>query len=1060
MKKLLLLSLCFLFYSMQIFAQNRTIRGTVTDKEDGGPLPGVTVKVKGGALAVVTGADGKYSISVPSSATTLVFTFIGYAPLEKPIAGAVVNATLSLASKDLGEVVVTGSLGRKFSEKSEGYAATHIESKDAELTGETNLLNGLTGKVAGLQINTTGSGVDPGVRFVLRGNRSINGNNQALVVVDGVPIPAADVAALDPSTFASYDVLNGGNAGALYGAEGSNGVIVITTVKGTADNTPTVVYQNTLQAAQAYLFPKYQQQFGMYGGETAPYLNPITGATLYVPYENQQYGPAFDGSTVPLGAPAGSASGPQLKVLYAAQSVDPRKNFFNVGYTEQNNISVNSGDAANYFYLSAQNVIIKGIVPNDANQKNSFTVRGGKTYGKFQAQYGLTYTNSQLSQAGNSYNNQSVMYSLDQFPANLDVKQFSDPTSTFANPSDFYDAYATNPYWTVQNSRVLTTRNNILANLTLTYNVTKWLDATYKLSDNFGYYDQRQTHAEVDFTAYAASDPLSAGNIPSGYKTTLNIPGTVSDYQAQGDGNNGYSRLQQDAYLNFHHTFFTDFKANLLLGTSESHQYQKYVSNGATALLVNGLYNVGITAGIPSAAEASYTYNQISFFGDFSLGYKDYAFIEATLRNDHTSLLAADHRQYYFPGISGSYVFTDAIDALKGNKILSYGKLRAAYSQTGQVSVGAYSINNTYNIGTGFPYGALGGLTQSTTNYTDLVPERVTEIEFGTELGFFNNLIHGSLTYYKQNSKNQTLAVGTSGSTGYTSVITNVGELQSSGLEYALTVTPLTKAKNKVGLEFGANLANYESQVISLLPSIPQFNISGGNGNEYAIVGQPYPVIKGTDFNRDAQGRVIVSAVTGYPSLNSTPQILGRTTPEYVLGLTMNVKYKFMTLNVVADYRTGFVVDNGNASSLIFGGVSAYTTQAGRQRFVYPNSVTLDANGHSVPNTNIEVQDGNYGFWQNSAFNSATTPLISSATEWKLREVSLDFNLTQFIKKTKYIKGLNLTFTGRNLLTWLPKSNYWGDPELSADTSNATGFVTNAQVPSQRLMGGDLRITF
>jgi len=1060
MKKLLLLSLCFLFYSMQIFAQNRTIRGTVTDKEDGGPLPGVTVKVKGGTLAVVTGADGKYSITVPAAATTLVFTFIGYAPLEKPIAGAVVNATLSLSSRDLGEVVVTGSLGRKFSEKSEGYAATHIDAKDVTATNETNLLNGLTGKVAGLEINTTGSGVDPGVRYVLRGNRSINGNNQALIVVDGVPIPGADESSIDPNTIASIDVLNGGNAGALYGAEGSNGVIVITTIKGTADNQPTVVYSNSLQAAQAYLFPKYQQQFGMYGGETAPYVNAITGASLYVPYENQQYGPQFDGSTVPLGAPAGSAAGPQKTVLYSAQSVDPRKNFFNLGYTEQNNISVASGDGANYFYLSAQNVITKGIVPNDANQKNSFTLRAGKTYGKFEAQYSITYTNSQISQAGNGYNGQSVMYSLDQFPANLDVKQFSDPTSTFANPSDFYDSYAINPYWIVQNSRVNTTRNNILANLTLTYNVTKWLDATYKLSDNFGYFDQRQTRAEVDFTAYAASDPLSSGNIPSGYKSTLNIPGTVADFEGQGDGNNGFSRLQQDAYLNFHHTFLTDFKTSLLLGTSEFHQYQKEVSNGASALLVNGLYNLAITAGIPSAAESSATYNEISFFSDLQINYKDYAFIDATIRNDHSSLLAANARSYYFPGISGSYVFTDAFDALKGNKIISYGKLRAAYSETGQVSSGVYTIYDTFGIAGGFPYGSLGGLTQSTQNYTSLVPESVKEIEFGTELGFFNNLIHGTFSYYKQNSSHQTLGIGTSASTGYTSVLTNVGELQSSGFEYALTVSPLTKAKNKVGVDIGANLSDYESNVVSLLPSIPQLNISGGGGNEYAIVGQPYPVIKGTDFNRDAQGRVIVSAVTGYPSLNPTPQILGRTTPEYVLGLTLNVKYKFMSLYVVADYRTGFVVDNANASSLIFGGVSSYTTQAGRQRFVYPNSVTQDANGNSIPNTNIEVQDGNYGFWQNSAFNSATTPLISSATEWKLREVSLDFNLTQFIKKTKYIKGLDLTFTGRNLLTWLPKSNYWGDPELSADASNATGYVTNSQVPSQRLMGGALKITF
>jgi TonB-linked SusC/RagA family outer membrane protein len=1045
---------------MQIFAQNRTVTGTVTAKDDGGPIPGVGVKVVGTSIGTVTGADGKFAITVPASAKTLQFSFVGYATLDRPISGTVVNAALEVSSKQLGEVVVSSTLGRKVSEKSQGYAATHLTAAETNLTAETNVLNGLTAKVAGLQVSTTGSGVDPGIRITLRGDRSINGNNQALIVVDGMPIPSADISSIDPNTIESTDVLNGGSAGALYGSEASNGVILITTKKGSGSGKTTATYENSFQAQQAYLFPSYQTTYGQYGGEGAPYQDPLTGAPLYVPYENQQYGPAFNGATVTLGAPAGSASGPVKTVLYAAQAKDPRKAFFNTGYTEQNNIGVNSGTADDYFNLSAQNVVTKGIMPNDANQRNSFTVKAGKTYGIFKAGYSLTYTNTQLSQVGSGYNGHSVYYALAQFPANLNIKDFQDPSSTFANPSDFYDSYEVNPYWAVQNSRVNTTKNVFSGNLNLSLTPTKWFDLTYKLADNFGYYEQRQTRAQVNFTAYAASDPLGSGNIPSGYKTTLEIPGTVYDYSSSGDGNDGYSRLQQDIIASLHHTFFNDFKANLLLGSSVYHQYRKLITNSGTNELVQGLYNVNYNAGTPTVNEGEYTINQISFFSDLTLSYKDWAFIDGSLRNDRSSLLVASNRSYYYPAVAGSVIFTDAIPALKDNKILSYGKLRGAYSQTGQVNVNPYTINDVYGVTTGFPYAGLGGLSLGSTHYTTLVPERVTEIEFGTELGFFDNRIHGTATYYKQNSRNQTLGINTSASTGYTSVQTNVGELQSSGYEASLTVSPLTKAKNKFGLDLTANFQNNESKVISLLPNVQQFNISGGGGNEYAIVGQPYPVIQGTDFQKDAQGRTIVSAVNGYPLLNSTLQILGRTTPEYVLGLVMKASYKFITLSATADYRTGAIVENANASSLTFGGITTNTTAAGRQRFVYPNSVYANAQGVLVPNTNVTVQDGNYGFFQSSAYNTATSPLISSSAFWKIREASLSFNLDQYVKKTKYVKGLIVSFTGRNLYTWLPKTEIYGDPELSVDASNAAGYVNINSIPSSRIFGGDVKLTF
>jgi len=1059
----------------QVYAQNRTVTGTVTSKEDGLPIPGVTVKVKGSTLGAQTTASGKFILpNVPANAT-LVFTYVGYVQIEQAVkpTGAI-DVSMESNNTQLGEVVVTGTLGRKVEEKATGYASTHLSGTETNESAETNLLTGLTGKVAGLNVSTTGTGVDAAIKIDLRGQRSINGNNAALIVVDGVPLPNGDISSIDPNTIESYDILNGGSAGVLYGSEASNGVIVITTKKGSANGKPTVTYSNSVQAMQPAYYPKIQTQYGQNGGENLSEggINALSGLFQQVPYENQLYGPAFDGHMVTEGAPAGSPTGPTLTLPYSSVGKNPFQQFYQTGIIEQNNIAVSSGNADDYFNMSAQNALQHGNVPGDVNNRYSATFKGGKRYGIFKAEYSLTYTNTEVNQAGGSYfQNQPIAELLLQIPANIPLSYFKDSsnTSLYGNTSDFYDAYATNPYWNVANSRSITTRNVLLANVNLTLSPTKYLDINYKLTDNIGFYDNRTTKAEVDFTPYSVKDPLGAGNVPSGTPGGI-IPATVSDTQATGDGSGttGLSRLQQDVIVSLHPTLSKDFKTNLLLGSTIWDQHEKFVQAGATQLFVTGLYNLNYNGGTPTANEGSTTINQISYFGDATIGYKDYAFIDGSIRHEADSRLSTNNQNYWYPGVSGSFVFTDAIDALKNNKVLSYGKLRVAYSITGQVNVNAYQINNTYSTtGGGFPFGSLPGLSASTTNYTNIVPERVTEIEFGTELGFFDNVIHGSFTYYKQNDRNQTLSIGTSPSTGYSAELLNVGQLQSSGFEAGLTVSPLTKAKNRVGLDVGATLTNTESKVISLLPNIPQFNISGGSGNQYAIVGQPFPEVKGTDYQRDpATGQVVVSSTTGLPLTNQTQIELGRTSPEWMLGLHADVSYKFLSFNVVAEYRTGYVADYTNGSTFVFGGASAYTTQNGREPGIYPNSVYVNSAGAYVPNTNISTADGNYKYWQNSTVggtNAPTSPFVTSGAFWKIREANLGFNLNQFVKNSKYIKGLKFSLTGRNLFIWVPKTNFWGDPEVSGtgngDTSNATSSpgLTN---PSARIFGAKLDVTF
>jgi len=1077
-RKLLLILILTFSVLVQVFAQNRTVTGTVTAKDDGLPLMGVTVKVKGSTVGTQTNPAGKYSLSVPQGAT-LVFSFIGFETLQIPVTGPTINAILISSNNQLGEVVVTTSLGIKHTERDLGYATATITPKELTQTDVTNLANGLTAKVAGLAVYTLDAGVDPNISVVLRGNRSLEGNNSALIVVDGVPIPGGTLSSIDPNDVSDITVLKGAGSAALYGSEASNGAILVTTKRGTTAGKPTVIYENSVQAERVAFYPKLQTQFGTYGGEGGSYIDPLTGFSNYVPYENQEYGPAYNGQMVQLGAPIGSATGPVDMVRYSPYPTSPIEAFFQTGITEQNDISYQEGDAKNSIYMSAQNVYRTTVVPNDKNVKNAFSVRGHRTYGIFSVDFSAAYTKTSISTyndgttngiAGSFVTNagaNSLYSSILQLPAFYPIQKFQNPDGFYGNANDFPDAYAINPYWVIDHSRRDIKRDVLLSQLKLKVEPTKWFDVSYQLSDNFGINQERDTKAEVDFSQYAISDYWHAGNVASGFPTGKS-PGFVSDFYAYGDGNGeggggldpGYSRIEGDAFLNFHYNFFKDLKTSLLLGNSIRQQYLKYMETSSNQLLVNGFYNINTIGGLVNAFENSYTINNIAYFGDLNIGWKNYLNFEATLRNEQDSRLSKAERSFYYPSAKLSFIPTDAIPGLSGNKILNYVKLYGSFSRVGNINIGPYQIYNTYGVTNGFPYGSLGGLSAGTENFSPtLKPELTTEVEFGAELQFLNSRLSLDATYYDSHDKNQTVGINTSVSTGYSSSLLNIGETESSGYELQLTGQVLTQAQNKFGWTVKGNLSINNSKVISLLPGVPSLSL--GN-NQFAVVGQPFPLLEGTDFVRDPQGHVVVDPVTGYPSQAQALTTFGRTTPKYNLGLSTIFTYKFISLTGVAEYRGGDVLFNGLGGTLTFTGASAQSASAGRERFIYPGSVLQTSPGVYVPNTSVVVANGNYGFWQQSVWSGTASPFVSSGAFWKIREIDLAFNLDKFVKNNKFIKGLTVSLTGRNLFLWTPKSNPWDDPEFSnaGPNSNLRGVNNDGQTPETRIYGGSFKLTF
>jgi len=1065
----------------QVFAQNRTITGTVTAKEDGLPIPGATVKVKNSTVVTVSNSAGKYSLSVPPGSSIQV-SFVGYTTQTIAVGNqSTINVVLVSSANQLGEVVVTTSLGIRHQAKELGYSAATITPKELTQTNVTNVAQGLTGKVAGLGIFTLDNGVDPQISVNLRGFRSLEGNNGALIVVDGVPVPSQTIGAINPNDIADVTILKGAGAAALYGSQASNGAILITSKRGTSDGKPVITYQNSFQLEQAAFYPKLQNSFGPFGGEPN-YLDPVTGASQYVPYENQLYGPRFDGSTVQVGAPLDSAAGflgathngKIITATYSALKTNPIQEFFQTGYTEQNDISYQQGDAKNSFYMSAQNAHRTTIVPDDKNVKDAFSARGHRTYGIFSADYSVSYTKTTV----NTYLHNNNIFgipgsfvtnagaadlysSILQWPAFLNIKNYSDPDSDIANPSNFYDAYAINPYWILKHARDNYVRDQILSQIKLKLEPTDWLSASYQISDNFGNFRDRITKQEVDFTPYGIADFWGAGNVPSGFTSGKSL-GSVYDYSTYGDGTiTGSDRIEGDAVIDLHHTFFKDFKTELILGNTIYQTFNKQQWTGSNQLLIKDLYNINYIGGLIQAGEGEFRQRQIAYFADLNISYKGWLNLEATFRNEQDSRLAKAQRSFNYPSAKLSFIPTDAFAALRDNKILSFAKVYGSVSQVGNINIGSYQIYNTFNLAPGFPYGSLGGLVANTDNYSSsLKPELTREIEVGAEIGLFANRLYFNYSHYQQRDKNQTVYIGTSIATGYNRTLINIGETQSTGNELQVKGDILTQAQNHFGFTMEVNFSQNESKVVSLLPGVNQLSL--GN-NQYAIVGQPFPLLRGTDFVRDGQGHVVVSGTTGYPIQNgSNLTTFGRTTPEYIVSVHPTFSYKFVSLSGLFEYRGGDVVFNGIGGSMTFAGSSYQSASAGRQPFIYPNSVIQTSPGVYTANTNVNVVNGNYGFWQGSAFSSTMSSFVSSGAFWKLREINLAFRLDQFIKQSKFIKGATFALTGRNLFIWVPKSNPWTDPEFSNGGANGnTPGVNNVnELPGTRIFGADLKLTF
>ncbi|PWS27972.1 SusC/RagA family TonB-linked outer membrane protein [Pedobacter yonginense] len=1049
MKKLLQSLFILMFVAFTAMAQDRTITGTVTSSEDNLPIPGVTVKIKGATGGAITGADGKYSVSVPASATALEFSSLGFTTQTRTIGSSnVISLSLATDAKLLNEVVVT-AVGIEKSKASLGYAADNIKSADLTTGRQSNLINGITGKTPGVQIGRSSGGVNTATRITMRGTRSLQGEGQPLFVIDGIPIdnsstqPSSSsanqvdvgnrVGDINPDDIESVTVLKGPNAAALYGSQGRNGAIIITTKTGKdaalRNKKLEINVVSSFNLDNVQKLPELQNEFG------SGYENGTGNPAIYDEIENTNWGPRLDGSIVQSGPTL--ANGNKLFIPYSAVP-DNAKNFFNTGTNIQNSVSFSGGNEKGSFYASLSDNEVKGVVPMDKFRRNTFKLSGStKLANNVNVSANISYnknlTNTSFSGTGNA----TVINDVLNVSRQINLENFKDWRNyEFATTQGFFNGYQPNPYYALENNRFNSNLDRFLGSFQVTYDPAKWLNVTYRLGTDYTSDRRKQTFEKTTFG--------------SGQRPTA-TPGAIIE--------DAFSNriINSDLLLTFKKDINEDFNATLILLNNVRQNDSRNLTASASAISTPGFFNLSNRVGELGGGESSFKNRIIGFAGDLTVGYKNYVFLNGTLRNDISSTLPKDNNSYFYPSASLSFIATEAIDALKNNDVLSYAKFRASYAKVGS-DANPYNLVPTFGAGAGFPFGSTAAFTLSnTTPNPNLKPEFTTSYEFGTELSFIKDKLGLDFTYYKTSTDGQIINVGIPGSTGFTAATVNAGVVSNKGVEVSLKGNPF---RNRDGFSwnFSVSYTHNKNLVESLYNGAQQLPLGGGDPVPTAIVGQPISLL-GSAYLRDPNGNVVVDATSGYIRLDPTLKNLGQVSPKHILGFNNTFSYKGFSLSTTFDYRSGNVIYSGTKSTLTFTGSTEETTQYGRERFIWPNSVIETSPGVYTPNTTVRTRSGNFDFWHGN-FNSFAESNIVDAAFLKLRDISFGYQVpAKYLNKTPFGRA-SLSVNGANILLWTPKSNKYIDPEASIFGTNNSQGREFTSIPSTRTFGITLNATF
>jgi len=1052
-------------------AQDLTVSGIVID-EVGMPLPGLSVIHKGTRSGTTTDFDGNYSIKVNQDAI-LIFSFLGYKTQEINVGNrTTINLTLVPDNEALGEVVVT-ALGISREKKSLGYAVQEISGDDIKNTSETNVINALAGKSAGVFVNSSNGNVGASSRITIRGNQSLTGNNQPLFVVDGIPIDNSIVSStnggydftdmgsgaadINPSDIAEMTVLKGGNAAALYGSRGANGVILITTKSGKGKGF-SVTIENTTTFSTPFLLPDFQNEYGQGGGQQFWFKDGLNGGKN--DGVDESFGPKLDyvvqaedivpGGDLYWAIEAGfdQTVGQILMLPQFDSPVDPVtgeiiptpwishpnnvRSFYETGITRVTNLAVSNGGDWGNMRLSITNSQEDGMMPNTNLTKNTINFSGNTNLtNKLSAQAKVSFMNNHGNLGGSGYSNNSFGLQTIWTGRQVDYEYLKENVEKAdGTPVTWNYIFDENPYWTQYKNLNPQRKNRIIGSSSLKYQFNDWLS----LSTRAGI-DYSNQQAELQRAYYGIRNPEGKYSVNNYFRQEINA----------------------DILLSANRNITDNLSLSANIGSNIMNRQYRNQGSYVNRLVVPGNYSLANAKETPTTTFYQSEKEIQSIFASFSFGYKSQLYLDLTGRNDWSSTLPENNNSYFYPSATTSWIFSETFNT--NRKKLSFGKLRLSVAQVGN-DTDPYRLDSAYSAAT--PYGTNPSYSlNSAMAPSNLVNELITSYEIGLNLKFLNNRIGLDLTGYKSIAENQILTAPVSPTSGFNTQTINAGQVNNEGIEAVLTATAIT-TKNFTW-DITANWSTNKNKIISLNSGLKRLELYKAEGNQVTVVadvGGSFGDMWGKGFVYHENGKAIVDA-NGIP-LTSDLKKLGNIMPDWLGGLNNSFTYKNINLSVLIDAKIG-------------GDVYSRTNQDGWATGALKSTVGLNPNGVDVRDPLSE--GGGYlfdGVFEDGSANTIYKDLdgfrwnsFARAERWlydasyiKLRQITISYSLPKsFVNKIK-LKAIDFSILARNIAL-LYKNNENFDPEVSnKDASLSSQGSEFAAPPSARNIGVRAKITF
>jgi len=1038
MKKIALLLAFFAIGLQVLMAQTKEISGTVTSTEDGGAIPGVSVSVKGTSLGTITDMNGVFRLKVPLDSKILTFSFVGMASQDVVIGNQTkIDVKLTSANISVDEVVVT-AMGISRDKKSLGYATTSVQSEQLTKARESNVVNSMAGRVAGVRITQQSGTLGGSSKIIIRGANSLGGENQPLFVVDGVPISnsgyngdrgqiiAGGVDAgnrasdINSDDIESMTVLKGAAASALYGARAKNGAIIITTKKGSIGQKLNVELNSSIRFENVLKLPDFQNEYAQ-GNKGIYDVNKSNGWGPKISDVQDKKFKNFLGEDVTLQAYPNNV-----------------KDFYETGVSYINSLSFSGGSEKADYRLGLTNFDQTGVTPDSKLKKYVLAFNGGtKVNDKLEVRSSVNFINLKSSgKPAQGSNDPNVLTALvNGLPRTISNDMLK---NNVTNPEGFpYEVTKNNnnPYWISQNNIWQNELNRVYGNVSVEYKVLDWLKFTGKVGNDYFHEWRQQVTAKKTITA--ATGRFNVRNITR-------------------------SELNTDLMLTANKDLTEDLNLTAMIGHNTNERFSRLDYTTANDLVANNVYVFQNALSVAANTE-SYKQRLVGAYFDVSLGYKNMLYFDVTGRNDWSSTLPKSNRSYFYPSVSTSFVFSEIIPK---NKILSYGKLRLNWANVGS-DADPYSLDFLYTPKSTYflqylgyeatlPHNGHAGYEAPNTipPGDNLKPQNVVSYEIGTELKFLDGRVGLDFSYYKTNTSDQIISIDVAKSTGYWSKYINAGEVQNKGYEFSLTGTPVKTANLKwnISLSFGAN----KNTVVSLVEGLDSYTLtSGWSGLQIkASPGEAFGLY-GTAWERDPDGNIVYDAANGRRKV-VTDQRLGNIYPDWTLGINNSFSYKGISLSFLVDIRQGGVIYSSTTGSLRTSGLGKETLEH-RDGVFIPEGVNKNADGSYTPNTKaVNVQD----YWLDAASTSNTEGNVFDASFIKLREITMSYELPKSLISKTFISSASFGIEGRNL--WIIKDHVPHiDPEVNFFGSSLTGEGVEFQsVPSTRSIGFNIKLNF